>query len=420
MNGLKTALCCVASAAIGALIVYGLNTREHSDMTASSLDHPTQEIAAEKPAGKKVLYWYDPMVPGQHFDKPGKSPFMDMELVPRYAETNAVVSGVRIDAGLQQSLALRRARVERKVLERPLDIAGTLRFNERNVAIVQARSVGFVERVYARAPGDVIDAHAPLADVLMPEWAGAQAEFLAIRSSGDAELVASTRLRLRWMGMTPDFIAGIERSGQVQAIVTIASPIAGVVRSLSVREGMTLDTGTTLAEINGIDPVWLEAAVPEVEAARVQTGQALRARLLGFPNEDFSGHISAIIPNTEADSRTLTVRAEFENAAGRLRPGMLAQVRIDVGDSTPRLWVPVEAVIRTGRRTLVILEEDSGSFAAVEVELGTETQTDVEVRRGLEEGQTIVASGQFLLESEASLSGLLRKLEPAQASGGQL
>ena len=420
MNGLKTVLCCVASAAIGALIVYGLNTREHSDMTASSLDHPVQEAkTADKPAEKKVLYWYDPMVPDQHFDKPGKSPFMDMELVPKYAEANAKVSGIRIDTGLQQNLALRRVRVERKILEQPLDVAGTLRFNERNVAIVQARSVGFVERAYAHAPGDVIEAHTPLADVLMPEWAGAQAEFLAVRSSGEADLVASTRQRLRWMGMTPDFIAAVERSGQVRSVVTIASPIAGVIRSLSVREGMALETGSTLAEINGIDPVWLEASVPEVEAARVRVGQTLSAQLPAFSGENFSGHISAIIPNTESDSRTLTVRAEFDNAAGRLRPGMVAQVRIETGDSAPRLWIPVEAVIRTGKRALVILEEDSGSFAAVEVELGTEIQTGVEVRRGLEEGQTIVASGQFLLESEASLSGLLRKLEPAQAPGGQ-
>ncbi len=412
MNGVKTLICCVASAAIGALVVHGLNLREQEGRADTQQEQPIQETQSTE---KKVLYWYDPMVPDQHFDKPGKSPFMDMQLVPKYAESETrSASGIRLDPGLQQNLALRRARVERKVLAQPLNIAGSLRFNERDVAIVQARSTGFVERVYARAPGDVIEAHAPLADVLMPEWAGAQAEFLALRKGGDKELIASTRQRLQWLGMTPDFIASIERSGQVQAVVTITSPIAGAIRSLSVRKGMALQTGTTLAEINGIDPVWLDAAVPETEAARVQVGQTLLARLPAFFGEEFTGQIQAILPNNDPDSRTLTLRAEFKNSDGRLRPGMLAQVQIDTGDQKPRLWVPAEAVIRTGKRAVVIVEEDSGAFAALEVELGAETQTDVEVRRGLQEGQTIVASGQFLLESEANMSGLLRKLEPMQ------
>src|SRR3990167_8031004 len=147
----------LAALALGAGYFWGRRTP--SDM-------PVAPAASTQP---QVLYWYDPMVPDQHFDKPGKSPFMDMQLVPKHAEANAKVSGIRIDTGLQQNLALRRVRVERKILEQPLDVAGTLRFNERNVAIVQARSVGFVERAYAHAPGDVIEAHTPLADVLMPE-----------------------------------------------------------------------------------------------------------------------------------------------------------------------------------------------------------------------------------------------------------
>lgn len=177
---------------------------------------------------RKVLYWYDPMSPQQKFDKPGKSPFMDMELKPRYADAAADSAAISIDPSLTQNLGLRVATVTRGVLTSNLDVVGVLAFNERDVAVIQSRTAGFVERVYARAPGDVLKAHAALADILVPEWAAAQEEFLALKRSGDADLLAAARQRLRLTGMPAPLIAQVERSGKTQPVLTLTSPISGV------------------------------------------------------------------------------------------------------------------------------------------------------------------------------------------------
>ena len=362
---------------------------------------------------RKVLYWYDPMAPGQHFDKPGKSPFMDMELVPRYPEPASVTgstaapaaSGATIDASAQQSLGIRTAVVERTSLASPLSVTGAIAFNERSVAIVQARSAGFVQRIYGRAPGDVIDSGAAIADLLVPAWGGAQAEFLAVRNTGDVALTAAARQRLLLLGMAPAQVAAIERTGRPQTVVTIVTPVGGAVQSLDVRAGMTVAAGQTLAQVNGLGTVWLNAAVPEVEAGRIRVGRPVKATLSAYPGDVFNGRITAVLPATQADSRTLTVRIELPNRGGRLRPGMFA--RVDLGGAGgDALTIPSEAVIRTGTRVLVMLAKPGGGFRPTEVTTGREGGGRTEITAGLAAGHKVVASGQFLLDSEASLSGV--------------
>src|SRR5690606_23618676 len=210
------------------------------------------------------------------------------------------------------------------------------------------------------APEDLIAAGAPLADLLIPEWAAAQEEFLALRSIGDAQLLAAARQRLRLAGMPAELITRIERSGKAQPVWTVVSPIAGVITELNVREGMTLDAGEPLATINGLASVWLDVAVPEAETAGVRLGQVVEARLPAFPGEVLSGSVSAFLPQATRDSRTVRVRAERPNPDGRLRPGMSAQVRLHRSGGQTALFVPNEAVIRTGRRALVMLAEGEG------------------------------------------------------------
>jgi membrane fusion protein, copper/silver efflux system len=357
-------------------------------------------------AGRKVLYWYDPMVPSQHFDKPGKSPFMDMQLVPKYADGNGGdAPGVQIDPATSQTLGLRTVAVRRGELASSLTATGTIDFNQRDVAIVQARAGGFVQRVYGRAPGDVISAGAPLADLLVPEWGGAQAEFLAVRRTGNAALTQAARQRLVLLGMPSGTIASVERTGRPHNVVTISTPTGGVIKTLNVRAGMTMTAGQTLAEINGLGTVWLNAAVPEAIAGPLKPGQTVQATLAAFPGESLSGRVSAILPQTQADSRTLTVRIELPNRGGRLRPGMFATVSFG-GSTQPALLVPSEALIRTGKRTLVMLALDKGRYRPAEVQTGRESGDDTEILAGLTEGEKIVASGQFLIDSEASLSGV--------------
>jgi len=375
------------------------------------LQSTASEQSLNSTGERKAFYWYDPMYPQQKFDKPGKSPFMDMQLVPQYAGGAGDRASVSIDPSLTQNLGLRFATVTRGIFDSTLDVTGVLVFNERDVAVIQARTAGFVERVYAHAPGDVLNANAALADILVPEWAAAQTEFLALKRNGDAVLLDAARQRLRLTGMPAALITQVERGGKVQPYLTLTSPIAGVLQELNVRAGMTVATGDTLARVNGLRSVWLAVAVPESDAGSITVGQTVEARLPAFPGTILNGKVSAILPETNPDSRTLRVRVELLNPDGRLRPGLTAQVRLNRSTEQSVLWVPSEAVIRTGRRALVMLAEDAGRYRPVEVQLGQESDGKTAILKGLEEGQKVVTSGQFLLDSEASLKGIVASSE---------
>ncbi|MFG0349799.1 efflux RND transporter periplasmic adaptor subunit [Pseudomonas sp. zbq_5] len=366
---------------------------------------PSQPVGEEK----KALYWYDPMYPQQHFPAPGKSPFMDMPLVPKYSDDTAGEEqpAVQVSTGLQQNLGIRLATVTAGRLERTLSVSGVLTFDERDFSVLQARTGGYVERVYGRATGDIVAKGAPLADVLTPEWAGLQEEYLALRHSGDAQLAAAARQRLVLAGMPADLINRVASTGKVQLSVTLSAPTAGVIQALDLRPGMTLTPGATLARINGVANVWLEAAVPEAQAQGLREGQPVRAQLPAFPGDPIPGKLTALLADADLQSRTLRLRIELPNRDGRLRPGMTAQVALHPGEPAEQsLLVPAEAVIRTGKRDLVMLAEDGGRFRPVEVVLGQESKGNVAVLQGLQAGQRIVASGQFLLDSDANLKGI--------------
>lgn len=369
-----------------------------------------QAQAAEQEE-REVLYWYDPMYPQERFDAPGPSPFMDMELLPRYADKGGDGASVTINPSVMQNLGMRTAPATRETINQSVEAVGSLMFDERDVAIVQARSGGFVEKVYDRAPDDVIAKDAPLADLFVPGWAAAQEEYLALRGMNEPQLVAAARHRLRLAGVPAEAIAELERTGKARSSWTITSPIAGVLRSLDVREGMTLSAGALLARINGLENVWLEVAVPEAQVAQLAVGQKVEARLPAFKGESLEGSIEAVLTQANLDSRTVRVRIELPNPDLRLHPGMTAHVTLS-RDQDSALMVPAEALIRTGRRTLVMLAEGEGQFRPVEVQPGREAGNKTEVLSGLHEGQQVVVSGQFLLDSEASLRGLV--VEPEQ------
>ena len=357
--------------------------------------------------GRKVLYWYDPMVPQEKYDNPDSLSSMGMKTVPKYADGagTAASPGVSVNPAAMQNLGIRVVAAELGTLASGFTATGTIEFNERDVAIVQARSGGFVNRVYGHAPGDVIRAGAPIADVQSPEWGGAQTEFVAVSKLGRPALTAAARQRLRLLGMSDGTIAQVERSGRTNGTVTIAAPIGGVIQTLEARRGVTLAQGQTLAQINGIGTVWLNAAVPEAQAGRVRVGQRATATLGAFSGETFGGRVIAVLPTAQAESRTLTVRIELANRGGRLRPGMFATIAFG-GDSRAALLVPSEAVIRTGSRTIVMLAKKDGRYQPAEVRTGREGGGQTEILAGLATGEKVVASGQFLLDSEASLTGV--------------
>jgi len=355
-----------------------------------------------------VLYWYDPMSPEQHFDSPGRSPFMDMPLVPKYARPGAYASNdaIAIDPGIMQNLGMRLVKVQRGSLQTSIVAAASVQFNDRDVAQVQARTSGFVQRVYALAPGDVVPRGAPLADLLVPDWAGAQEEFLAVVRTGDAALAAAARRRLLLLGMPEAMIERVADSGRTEAEFTIVAPIGGMIQDLGVRTGMTLSQGMPVARINGLGTVWLEAAVPEAQSGPVRVGQAAKVSVPAWPGRAFAGRVIAVLPQLDSASRSVRVRIELSNPAGQLKPGMFAQAELATGTQQLVLWVPSEAVIRTGTRDLVVVSDAPGRFRPVRVTLGQESGGRTAVLAGLSEGDPVVASGQFLLDSEASLRGV--------------
>lgn len=385
--------------------------------------HGAESVATAPPgaaSGRQVLYWYDPMVPDKHFDQPGKSPFMDMALVPKYADTASASGGVAINPVLTQNLGVRLATAERTTLGDAVEAPASVMFNERDIAVVQTRAAGFVDRVYGRAPGDVVAQGTPLVDVTVPEWASAQAEWLALREAGDKDLARAARDRLRLLGMPEDLVRQLESSGRAQQHFTITAPFAGVIQELDVRQGMTLSPGMTVARVNGLRTVWLEAAVPEAQGGRLKEGQPVTAHFTAFPDQPVTGKVMAVLSDLNMQSRTLRVRMEFPNPGQKLRPGMFAQVSLGSAGKNSLLTVPTEAVIRTGKRNLVLLANADGSFMPVEVTLGQEGQGRTVILDGLQEGQKVVASGQFLIDSEANLSGVLARMSTPSSTPAKM
>jgi len=369
--------------------------------------------------GKKPLYWHDPMVPGQKFDKPGKSPFMDMQLVPVYGGADSDDGSVTISPRIQQNLGVRTAVVTTSKLPSGVVTVGSVAYNDRDVALVQARSSGFIERLYVRAALDPVKQGQPLAELYVPDWIAAQEEFLAARrmqGSDTASLVDGSRQRMRLAGMTDEQIRQIESTGKVHPRITISAPVSGVVAELGAREGMTVALGAQLFRINGLSTVWVNADVPENVAAKVRPGDAVEAQSPALPGIVFKGKVGAVLPEVSAATRTLKARIELANTGGQLIPGMFATITFVSSRSADVLLVPSEAVIRTGTRSVVMLAQDGGKFQPVDVELGGEGNGQTEIRRGLTAGQKIVLSGQFLLDSEASLKGTTTRMGNAQPS----
>ncbi len=287
-----------------------------------------------------------------------------------------------------------------------VEAVGTVAYNERDVAVVQARSNGFVEKLFVRAPLDPVRKGQPLAELYVPDWVAAQEEYLSARRLAGTRmegLVDGARQRMRLAGMSEAQIRTIESSGKVQARLVIHAPIDGVVAELAAREGMTVMSGAALYRINGLRTVWVNAEVRESEAAQVRVGSAVEARAAALPGKVFKGRVSAILPEVNPATRTLKARVEVANPGAELKPGMFASVNFTPAARKEVLVVPSEAVIQTGKRSVVIVAQADGRFTPVDVEAGMEASGQTEIRKGLEAGQKVVVSGQFLIDSESSL-----------------
>jgi Cu(I)/Ag(I) efflux system membrane fusion protein len=367
--------------------------------------------------GRKVLYWHDPMVPNQHFDKPGKSPFMNMQLQPVFADEGGS-DGIKVDATLQQNLGIRYATVVRQDTAEGFDAIGTTQFDESMADVVQSRVTGYIDRLYASAPMQRVAKGAPIASLFVPDWLAPQEEYLALKRGGmDAGLLAAARARMQALSIPDGLIASLERTGKAQTHVTLFAEQAGVLTELNVRDGAMVSPGQTLAKIAGLSKLWLIVEIPESLALQVQPGMLVDATFASDASQHFSGRIREILPGISTDSRTLQARLEIDNAGLKLTPGMLMRARVSGANPVSRLLVPSEAVITTGKRSIVIVRNGDGRLQPVQVTVGNDSGDNTEVKSGLTEGQQVVASGQFLIDSEASLTSVLPKLAGSASSG---
>ena len=413
--------------AIAAAGGYWFGTRRaHAPAAPQTTPAISEKSAAESTttSGRKVLYWHDPMVPGQKFDKPGKSPFMNMELVPVYADEAAGVADdgkVTISARTAQNLGIRIAEVTETLMPMGFTATGAVSVDERSLSAVQTRVNGYIEKLYVRAQYDTVTRGQALVEIYSPEWLAAQEEYLAVKRStqpGVESLAQAARTRLALLGISETQIQRIEQNGKAEPRVTLHAPDAGVVWEINVRDGMAVSSGMPLFRLASLGTVWVNAEVPETEAALVRPGAPVTARAAALPDALYKGTVATLLPDVNAATRTIKARIVLANPGGRLKPGMFVSVAFS-GDAKPMLTVPAEAVISTGKRSVVIVAEDGGKFRPTDVDTGRDSGGMTEIRKGLIAGQKVVASGQFLIDSESSLKTTLSRLEAETPKAAQ-
>jgi Cu(I)/Ag(I) efflux system membrane fusion protein len=404
----------LASSLIVGVIVLGVGLLKH-DHTENPKARPGNAAPDAASDEHKPLYWFDPMKPQQHFDQPGKSPYMDMQLVPKYPDdatgsAGAPAGRIAIDPRVVQNLGLRLAAVERGSFARGVDTVGVVAVDEHRIEAIEVRQPGWVEELDVRAAGDSVRRGQRLAGVYAPDLLATQQELLIARHSGDPQLIEAARHRLGLFGLSATQIAHIEKTGQAERRVDYFAPFDGYVMDLGARHGAAVAPGTVLFQLAALDSVWINAEVPETQAAWIKTGDQATAELPALPGEQFQGQIDYLYPELMPATRTLKVRVVVKNISLRLRPGMFAAVHLRGVALDQVLTVPTEAVIKTGTRSVVIVADDGTHFRPALVRVGAEHAGRSEILEGLSAGQNVVASGQFLIDSEASLRGAFENL----------
>ena len=401
------------------IVVLGVASFRHGQVNTARVGAAAPQHGGKAPdpakAQRKPLYWYDPMVPEKHFDKPGKSPFMDMQLAAKYPDdaagsANSAAGSIAIDPRVVQNLGVRLGEVERGRFARAIDTVGGVAIDEHRIEAIQVRQPGWVEQLDVRAVGDTVRRGQRLAGVYAPDLLATQQELLIARDSQDPQLIEAARRRLALFGLSAGQIAHIEKTGEAERRVDYYAPFDGYVMELGVRQGAAVEPGGMLFQLANLDSVWINAEVPETQAAWIKTGDPAIAEVPALPGEHFDGRVDYLYPELMTATRTLKVRVVVNNPGKRLRPGMFAAVHLGTATQDDVLTVPTEAVIKTGTRSVVIVADDATHFRPVLVRIGSEHGGRSEILQGLTVGQNVVASGQFLIDSEATLRGAFNNL----------
>ncbi len=372
----------------------------------------TTMSSPEKVAEKKILFYRHPMDPAITSDKPAKDD-MGMDYIPVYEGEEPDAVTVSISPQVVNNMGVRMARAERVPLAPVIHTVGYVTVDEGRIRRVQVRSAGWVESARVQFIGQRVRAGETLFEIYAPELLGAQQEYLQTLAGDDQTLRRAARMRLQALGMAEAGIRRLESTRTARRAVAFYAPMDGVVTAFNVRPGAYLEPATeavTLADLSG---VWVQVEVFAQQAALLRVGQDAEVRGLHAPGKTWRGKVDYLYPGIDPVTRTLKARLRFDNPDEILKPDMYLEARIAAGKTRATLAVPREAVISTGAGQRVIVALGEGRFAPRVVETGVESGERVEILSGLDEGETVVASGQFLIDSEASLKAALTRLSGA-------
>jgi Cu(I)/Ag(I) efflux system membrane fusion protein len=375
---------------------------------------PQPEGMSNDQPSREVLYWVAPMDPNYRRDEPGKSP-MGMDLVPVYADEVSQKPGVvSIDPTLVQNLGVRTAVAERGTLPRQIETVGYIGYDEDTLQHVHTRVDGWVERLVTSATGDPITKGQLLFELYSPTLVNAQQEYLAALASKNAGLQNASRDRLTALGIKDREIKRLEDERTVSQRIQVRAESNGVVAHLGIREGMFVTPATEVMTIAHLDKVWVVADVFERQSALVEPGQTATVELDYLPGTTLRGTVDYVNPELDPRTRTLKVRLRFENEGAKLLPNMFARVVIDGRPINNIVHVPRGAVIRGGSSSRVVVDLGDGRFESRRVLVGIESGDRVAIRRGLREGERVVTSAQFLIDSESNIESALQRMENKQ------
>ncbi|MDA1273685.1 MAG: efflux RND transporter periplasmic adaptor subunit [Verrucomicrobia bacterium] len=365
---------------------------------------------------RQIKYYKSTMNPGEVSQSPGKDS-MGMDMVPVYEESAAESATIAIDPVTIQNMAIRTERVTMGPLRRTVRTVGVIDFDETGLAQVTTKFKGWIEKLYVDATGSHVHRGEPLFEIYSPELYSAQVEYLlAIRQganagSGAEALLESARLKLRYLDISDEQIAELEKTGKPKKTLQVFAPIDGFVVEKMIVEGQMVEAGMTLYKLANLSLVWVQCQVYEKDMGYLKLGQEAAVTLSYLQDRKFRGRVTYIYPTVDEKTRTAKVRMEFHNPGYLLKPGMFASVELQAELAPSALLVPDMAILRSGEKNTVFVALDGGKFDPRTITLGSRAEDDMyQVLSGLNEGERVVTSGQFMLDSESQLREAIQKM----------
>ena len=408
MNNINTRMITygVAGFVLGAIVVWAFVSKS-----------PEKDSGSAEKASNEPMYWVAPMDASYRRDKPGKSP-MGMDLVPVYKDGGSAEDSpgtVKIHPDVVNNLSVKTGEVKKKTLVDQINTVGYVTYDENTLTHIHSRTDGWIEKLYVSHNGQYIEAGQPLYTIYSPALVNAQQEYLLAKKRNNRSLLSAAKQRLKSLSFSDDEFKKINQTRQPLQNVTFYAESDGVIDNLNVREGLFLKPGTRLMTIGNLDTVWVDVELFERQLPYVKVGQEVEMKLDYLPSKVWTGSVDYIYPMVDSSNRTAKVRLEFDNAEHKLKPNMFADVSINTQSDEKVLQVPHNAVIRTENNDRVVLALGDGKFKSVSVDVGRTTNDSIEILNGLIEGDEVVLSGQFLIDSESSIESDFKRFTDSDA-----